>query len=153
MECNLWSPSFVLAHCRQIRYFGWFAWWGSTWLLGTKVPWSDSPGMRGGPWAPSTLVKAVLSCYLLLSLLLGPCLGHQKRSVALGFLYKFGCPLSFGPMCVCVCVFFCLVLIWGPWEHLGRQDPGGLTDDRILERILGTNFWFLVSVVSFCCLL
>ena len=32
-------------------------------LLGTKVPWSDSPEKRAGPWAPpprGVLLKAVL---------------------------------------------------------------------------------------------
>ena len=36
-------------------------------LLGTKVPWGDSPERRGGPWAPpprGVLLKAVLSLCL-----------------------------------------------------------------------------------------
>ena len=50
--------------------------------------WSDPPEMRAGPWAPpprSVLLKAVLFFCLFSSLFPGPCLGHSKRLVALGF--------------------------------------------------------------------
>ena len=46
-----------------LRFRGRFPWWGELRLLGTKVPWSVSPEMRGGPWAPpprGVLLKAVL---------------------------------------------------------------------------------------------
>ena len=71
-------------------------------LLGTKVPWSDSPEKRGGPWAPSTPLCSSQSCavfcvwYLVRDL--ESCLGNVIRFVALGLLSSFGCPLSFGPV-------------------------------------------------------
>ena len=64
---SLWGQSFSFATWWPLRYWGWFPWWGSHWLLGTKVPWSGSPEKRGGPWAPPPccdLLKAVLSSCL-----------------------------------------------------------------------------------------
>ena len=61
-------------------------------LLGTKVPRSDSPEKRGGPWAPpprGVLLKAVLLCVWYLVRVLALCLGNLKRSGALGLLSCF----------------------------------------------------------------
>ena len=51
-------------------------------LLGTKVPWSDSPEKRGGPWAPpprGVFLKAVLLCVCYLVRVWALCLGNLKK--------------------------------------------------------------------------
>ena len=108
-------------------------------LLGTKVPRSDSPEKRGGPWAPPprcVFLKAVLLCVWYLVRVWDSCLGNLKRSGALGLLSCILSPLSFGP------VRFLAFSVLGSQGggasslrllFLGRRGSGGLTDDRIYE--------------------
>ena len=106
-------------------------------LLGTKVPRSDSPEKRGGPWAPpprGVFLKAVLLCVWYLVRVLDSCLGNLKRSGALGLISCILSPLSFGP--VRFSAFSVLGSRGGGASSqgllfLGRRGSGGLTDDRI----------------------
>ena len=61
-------------------------------LLGTKVPWSDSPEKRGGPCG--VLLKAVLFMCLLSCRGSGILFGIVKMFDALGSLSSFDRPLS-----------------------------------------------------------
>ena len=103
----LWGPSFVLESWVLLRYRGRFPWWGS---FGSSVPRSPGAtlqrsGAAHGPLHPAVFFSKLCCCCFFCYLVrdLQSCSGNLKRFVDLGFLSRFGCPLSFGlvmPLCL-----------------------------------------------------
>ena len=96
-----WVQAESIDFCELLRYRGRFPWWGS---VCSSVPRSPGvtlqrSGAAHGPLHPAVFFsKLCWSCVCYFVGFLESCLGNVKWFVALGLLFCFGCPLSFGPV-------------------------------------------------------